>query len=314
MVKTTIKTLLASLLLCVAFAACSDDIEYTPGASVSDDTPIVYFDTINTEKVYVFPDVSSSDTGTSTDTVNIRVLRQNSTGKLTVPVIADSKSDGMEIPTSVTFEEGQDTTELALVYSKNGGSMKATFHLDDNYTNPYKAVGGSPNFSFEVAVLSKICRVQFNNETLPFYNEKSYIYMYEGKDNEFMWSNFCGSGINISFKVYPDDNTKKYTVDNIKKLAGDIEFTDHKYDYYGYGYYFLVDDNLYDVQWTPVGQDQTICYLYWYDYAYGSQYSQICFDPDNTSWTSYVCIGWAWYPSYSWAASNYWIIKLIYDE
>lgn len=271
-------TLLSIAILPLSFTACGDDDDYKPGSEVSDNCPTVYFANTNDNVVYLTPEEAAANVN-EYNSVDITVVREDSTGTLTVPVIVDVKSDGFDIPESVTFDDGDADTVLVVRYKDAGNGLSATFHLGEEYTNPYKKFDGTTTFNLSVSILEKVCNVTYDS-TSRFRYVTNEIYNYKGQ-NKFMWTNFLGSGINVNFQVDPSSGVT-FNASDIQSLKGGIKLLDHKLDYYNGGYWFILDDNGDWPSWTPTGQTEEISYFYMYD----GDYSLIDFGDYNDGYYS----------------------------
>lgn len=80
--------------------------------------------------------------------------RANSKGDADVAVIVDRADEVFEIPSTVSFKDGETEATLT-VGCKNLEALKPyqfTIHLDENATNPYVKVDGSSVFNYQVMV------------------------------------------------------------------------------------------------------------------------------------------------------------------
>lgn len=278
-----------------SLASCGDDDNYAPGAEVGDDNQNVYFPSTESETIYLYPeDVEASAGGTMTTA--IKLTRSQKSGELTVPIVVDSKSEDVSVPESVTFNDGDSLAYLNIAYTNPEKGLSANFHIDDSYSNPYLKNEGSTYMRLSIAVLEKVCNVSYSSGTQLsatnrsyFAQEKSEIYHCMGQ-NRFIWKNFVGSDIDVTFEVKLADGVE-FDNDSIQKNSGEINFLDHVNDYYGYGYVFLMDDDGDWPSWTPEGQTVTVSYFYMYDYHYTaysgfSGYNLIDFKPRNDDWYS----------------------------
>lgn len=276
-------------------SSCSDDDNYTPGAEVSDDNQNVYFPSSDNETIYLYPeDVAASQGGAMTTA--IKLVREQYNGSLTVPIIVDNKSEEVTVPESVTFNDGDSIAYLNISYSNPEKGLSADFHIDESCANPYLQNDGSTYLRLSIAVLEKVCNVKYSSSTQLsgtnrsyFANVTSEIYHCLGL-NKFIWKDFLGSNIDITFEVKLDDGVV-FENDSIQNNSGEINFLDHVNDYYGYGYVFLMDDDGDWPTWTPEGQTVEVSYFYMYDYHYTaysgySGYNLIEFKKRNDDWYS----------------------------
>lgn len=318
-------------MLTLSLASCSDDDNYSPGPEVNADCPNVYFPSSNEATVYLDPTTIAADPE-ATWTQTVKVARPDSVGSVTASVIVDKQSVGMEIPSTVTFADGEKEADLVISYTHPENGLNATFHIADESSNPYTIKDGSNSFILTIAVLQKVCNVSYssvtkrsgNNKSI-FANETSEIYNAKGF-NRFLWKNFCGSSIDLYFKVIPADGTV-FNASDLTKNKGEIHFLDHVYDYYGYGYVFLQstasdfgDDTW--PSWTPAGQDKTVSYFYIYDYYYSvysgyyGVYNTILFAPDDDWYNGFFGVGMSTDGGTSWTrdGSGYTYFFFDYDN
>lgn len=306
---------MAAAALPLALASCGGDDDYTPGAEVADDCPNVYFPSSNEETLYLYPeDVEASRGGEMSSAV--KLARPDGKGELTVPIVVDTKSDDVTVPESVTFADGDTLAYLDISYKNPEQGLKASFHVGEGYSNPYLMTDGSPYFQLSINVLAKVCDVTYSSAQKSsgtnrsyFAQVKSEIYNCMGQ-NRFIWKNLLGANVDVSFEVILPD-TVQFDPDTLSNTIGQINFLNHVYDYYDYGYVFLMDDNNDFLAWTPEGQDVTITAFYMYDYHYtvysGSSagYSFIDLKPRSDEWYSgYIAEGLTMDGGYTWTSDG----------
>lgn len=290
-----------NIMIAVAVAAwpilssCSDDDNYSPGPEVGADNPNVYFPASDNETIYLYPEDVAASQGSAMTTA-VKLQRDDTNGAITVPIVADILSEGVTLPESVTFNDGDSLAYLNVSYVNPEKGVSATFHIGDGYANPYVMNDGSMYKRLTIAVLEKVCDVNYSSNTQWSLTNNSYfsevtseIYHCMGQ-NRFIWKNFIGSDIDVTFEVKLDDGVT-FDNDSIQKNQGEINFLDHVNDYYGYGYVFLMDDNGDWPSWTPEGKDVTVSYFYMYDYHYTaysgySGYNLIDFKARTDDWYS----------------------------
>jgi len=289
--KLSYLTMFAAMMMSLTLVSCGDDDDYAPGAAVSEDCPSVYFSNESESSVFLDPDVVTANPDSVWEAA-VTVKRPDGTGELTVPIIVDIKSDGVDVPESVTFKDGETSADVIIRYVHPDNGLDATFHIDESYADPYTVTDGTTYFKLSIVILEKLCDVTYSTaSTLTaknlshFAGVTSEIWSCKGR-NKFMWKNFMGSGINIFFSVKPAEGVT-FNPQNINALNGEILLLDHKYDYYGYGYYFIMTDDNDWPTWTPAGQTDEINYFYMYDASYTySGYSFIDFAPRTDGYYS----------------------------
>lgn len=259
---TYISAISAAIALLLATASCSSDDNYTPGPEPTQGNQNVYFSNENPNDITVIPDGDKS--------VSLKVVRNTTSGNLTVPVVTDSKTGDLDIPGSVTFEDGDSIAELKITYTTFTSGMKFAVHIADDYTNPYAEKAGSTHFTASLAQLNKVCTVSYATGSR-FAGVTSEIYAYDGQ-NQFMWENFLGSGLDMVFTV---DTSKtegaSFDASDLSKLKGDI-IPKSNYTAVEDGWYLTegVGTKKYPT-WTPTGSDEPVTsfgFWSWYSYSY----------------------------------------------
>lgn len=320
---------MAVSMLTLSLASCGDDDDnYSPGAEVSSDCPNVYFPSDNETTVYLDPTTIAADPE-ATWTQTVKVARPDSIGSVTAAVVVDKKSDGMEIPSSVTFADGEKEADLVISYTHPENGLSASFHIADESVNPYVIKDGSISFTLSVAILEKVCNVTYSSSQKRsqtnrsvFANVTSEIYNCRGL-NKFLWKNFCGSNIDVFFEVIPATGTV-FNASDLQSNKGEIHFLDHMWDYYDYGYVFLQSeasdfgDDTWPT-WTPAGQEKEVSYFYVYDYAYSvysgyyGVYDTIIFAPDDDWYNGFFGEGMSTDGGTSWTRDGSGYVYFFFD-
>lgn len=267
-----------ALSLPVAFTSCGDDDDYSAGPEVSSDCPNVYFSESNTYTVTLTDKEVKADPE-AVRTVSINMERTDTKGEIKVPIVVDSKSDGVDIPADVTFADGAGKAELVISYTHPENGLEADFHVGDNYANPYAKKEGAVSYSLAIFTVVKVCDVTYDASSV-FAGVTSEIYNFSGQ-NKFQWRNFLGSGLNVNFKVGSVKNeagkdSLYFNPEALLGTYGSITFLDHTFDYYNNGSLYLMNDDDNYATWTPVGSSSEITYYYLYA---GSTYSWVSFNP-----------------------------------
>lgn len=277
---------MAALSVVGIMTSCGDDYEYSPGEAVADDCPNAYFSSDNESEIFVTSDGEKSFT--------LKVNRENTTEAITIPIIVDSKKGSFNIPESVSFAAGEAEALLTITYDEFEGGMNFSIHLDDDYVNPYLEVDGSVYYKASLAQLTKVAYVTYASDTRFAGVTGSAIYAYSG-ENKFRWSNFMGSGVNLTFTVDTSHTSGVYDPSDFKNLYGDIvPLSYFKQDDYGYHFVKEVGSEDY-ISWTPEGASEAVTSFYFYGYYASSSYSYIDFGYGGTGydgygyfWSSYV--------------------------
>jgi len=271
----------ATLVVPFALTSCSSDFDYEPGQAVSDDCQDVYFSDENGSEIFVTADGEKS--------ITLKVKREYTAGAVTVPVVVDYKTGSFNIPESVSFDDGESEADMTITYDEFTSGMNFCIHIADGYANPYLEVAGSTYYKATLALLTKVADVAYATDTRFANVSGSAIYSYSG-ENKFQWTNFMGSGYNMTFTVDTSKTSgSEYDPDDLTKLSGDIIPLNY-YTQDDYGYHFVKEvgsDNY--VTWTPEGQTEAVTKFYFYGY-YSGHYSFISFAPA----TDYDGYGYFW--------------------
>lgn len=249
--------------------SCSSDYDYKPGTAVADDCPAVYFSNNNESLI----EVKSDDASKS---VTLEVDRVNTNGSLTVPIVVESKTDNITVPESVTFADGEASTELVVTYSEFTVGTKFTVSVPDEYVNPYIILDGSSTFSASLAQVNKVCDVKYATDCRFSGVTGSAIYNYSG-ENRFIFSNFLGSGIDLKFRVDTGVSGATFDMNDLTTLSGDIIPLNYYYKD-DYGFHFVETGTQEDyVTWTPEGSSEPVTSFYYYGVYGGYSYTYIDF-------------------------------------
>lgn len=247
--------------------SCGNDDDYSAGPDVVANCPAVYFSSDNSSALVV----SNKDSA-----VTIKVKRAVTTGEITVPIVVESKVGDLSIPSSVTFADGEDEADLTVGFSNYKSGMTFTLSIDDAYVNPYLKVEGSSSYTGTLTQVNWVCDVAYDQNSRFKSVTGSAIYQYEGI-NRFVWRNFLGSGVDLTFMVDTSHNGTTFDPNDVKSLKGDFIPLDHFYKD-EWGYRFVQKDSNDDyVTWTPEGQTEEVTSFYFYFYQSDYSYSSIDF-------------------------------------
>jgi len=290
------KTLSAFLLPSLLLMSCnSTEDTYEPAQHVAADCIGAYFPNTNkSEIIKADADEKSFD---------ITVKREKTDNAVSIPIEILSKTDNINVPSTVDFAAGAEESTITLTYTDLETTPKYNIRLNEAYVNPYKMKDGSMEFAGNVFRLnlisdSVVIKNYDSTNTTIFKNHVSSIYQM-GSENKFIWRNFLGSGIDMKFKIDGGFNST-----DVLKSSGDVIPLDHYYDYGDYGWCLMSDEegNNY-ASWTATnGTVEDWMYFY---YAYeGSSYFYIDFNPETTASGKKYGWGFIWSACYdSW--SNY---------
>ena len=92
-----------------AFTACSDDDDYQPAQKVAEDNMGAYFAASNASSEVLTPEEYAAR-----PSVDLTVKRASSKGDADVAVIVDRADDVFEIPSTVSFKDGETEATLTV--------------------------------------------------------------------------------------------------------------------------------------------------------------------------------------------------------
>lgn len=125
-------------------ASCSSDDDWQPGQKTKDGCQQVYFPSSNESMIEL-------NVNEPTDrSIDITVARTKSEGELTVPITVVSKSEGVQIPSEVTFADGNLTASLNITVPnevQKGTSYEYSLLLEGDEVDPYAKLDGGSSFS-----------------------------------------------------------------------------------------------------------------------------------------------------------------------
>lgn len=221
----------------LVFASCDDDDDYSPATAESG--PQVYFHNEVETDIEIDPSASS---------VSIQLLRANTDGDITVPLTVEGDEGTIyNVPTSVTFDDGESTTDLVISYDPDDISYgvydEITITIDDDYDTAY----GFNTITITIGVTAWGDWDYWNSD-----GTCDYIYsiFFSGTDAglEFLYRhNFITTNL-YQFKVcncmYGVDLVLDYDSDTGIVAVSEPTSTDYYYDYYE-EYVYLCDYNYY---------------------------------------------------------------------
>lgn len=217
-----------------ALSSCSNDSDYSyvPGEVVSPDCPAVYFAASNPVESIFSPDEEAG--------IVIKVGRIRTTGELTVPILASDVAEGIKVPSSVTFADGE--AEAQLIVDASGipaGSIASyTVAFPSEYINPYAKTPGIGSFTGRIAcaewkLWADNVEFTFEDRYDPIYGQ---IYELQGVGKYYI-PNFLNTGLDLYFTM---ENSKSngafWTIDPYRNA-------DVYYDAdYEYTHWYLYDE------------------------------------------------------------------------
>lgn len=135
----------AAIAISIIFmASCSSDEDWQPGPKTKEGCQQVYFPSSN-ETVAIIDDTNPDDR-----TIEVTVARMVSEGTLTVPITTVSKSEGVQIPSEVTFADGSLTSSLSITVPteiEKGTAFEYSLQIEGDEVDPYAQLPGGSKFT-----------------------------------------------------------------------------------------------------------------------------------------------------------------------
>lgn len=175
----------------VAMVGCTSDGEsFEPGPAVSASCQQVHFDSSNATTMLM--SALAAD-----HTATYLIVRNSAAGPLTVPLQVHSASDGVVIPESVTFADGDTTAVLSVTLPQQvavGTSYDFDVELLGENVNPY--LSGAVRFSASIA-FPKVHSARMNFYT---YDDLGYFQQdcYELGGGRLLFPDFMHSGTDVT--------------------------------------------------------------------------------------------------------------------
>jgi len=230
------KYIFMSFVASLAFAACSDDYNYSVGKPAA-----------GGEEVYFSEDVQDNSNvvmALTDNVIKVTVVRNNSNGSVTAPITSYASNEGVfTVPSTVTFASGEKEATIEITTSE---AMKpfVTYSLSlivgEEYTNPYKENNLFPRA--DLSILKEDYVVVYNGtyssgffgeewENVIEYSELNDLYRIKNskeiedydEDGELIGTQLC----TLSFTFTWDKET------NVLELSDDAYSTGYEYDPYG---------------------------------------------------------------------------------
>lgn len=279
--KYILNTLLAAAAV-FTFTACDDDDDWTPGKEVSADSPAVYFAESNT---------FSHEFETDDHTFELTLKRLNTKNAVTVPLNTTTDNSSITVPSSVTFEAGQE--EATITVDCSGIPTKQQFNINiaipDDYSTPYAK--GFDTYAGTVAVVEWVTidpnfkYTYYDSSNAKVYNPTYGTFQMLEGSNKLKLTNFMNSGKDFIFNLDATQSGCSSTYIGINPI--------YNYSWVGGDYdcwYFYDEQNEEFPTWT-MADGEPITYFY----AYGVGYSYLnltdeygCFScylaPDEDTW------------------------------
>lgn len=197
------KTFLTITLSTLLFGACASEDVFEAGPAVPASCQEVHFDTAGEGTVMLIAAEPER-------TAHFTVMRNGTSGALTVPVKVISHADGITLPTTVEFADGENTTQFSVTTPQeveDGTTFDFEVELEGDNVNPYTE--GATRFSGAVAFpKSRIARMNFTNaKAFMGYMRQEF---YDLGNGRLIAKNFLESGTDVTL-IYDKNATE--TVD-----------------------------------------------------------------------------------------------------
>lgn len=143
--------LLMLIAVAFGFAACSDDDGYQPAEPISEDCQQVYFTSSNVTNMQL----ASNEIATTT--INVEVARIYASAAASIPVKVLATDDIFNIPETIEFAEGAETTTFAITLNEGqpeGERMLSITFEGAEYLDPYTKFDGHVCYALTLNVES----------------------------------------------------------------------------------------------------------------------------------------------------------------
>lgn len=287
-----------ALALGLCLASCDEkNDDFTPGDPTPADCMQVYFDSSNPAD---FIDEPNSRTS-----IDIVVSRVDTASAAEVPIVCKLADDGLSIPSSVKFAEGEKSTNLTISFGELETSKKYNFSLaiDDAYADHYSNLDGSTVFVGYVMDATWSVYVSGAKMTYSVVGtEYSWTVDIErlGSTNRYSIRDFMGSGLDMTFTVGSAAAGQKTGYYTMTPYSNYYTYTDD-----GVAGFYLYDTANGKLPEFTVGDKtiQEICFLT----KYGStEYNYIGFSKGYAQFSTY----WSTYTDGSYDYYNY--VELVF--
>lgn len=288
-IKTSLYMIAAACGL--VLASCSDD-EYQAGEEPTPYCISAFFSSTNESNLIITPEELAAS-----PRMTLKVERMESDEAATVPVIVERKHSAFNIPSSVEFKAGEDTTSLTIEFPnlEKGDACDFVIRLGEEYVNHYAQLEGSDVFkgSVLVAQWDKLISngmfwFEYNNYQSPVL--RSNVYHLSGQ-NRFYIEDFMGSGVNLQFSIENDN----FSVTDSTTWVGEIYPLNYVVeggdDGYGNTYQWFANGANDPISWFPAGWDEG-----WKSYfdiswlgLYGGDFTTFSFSPTADGYISMTC-------------------------
>lgn len=219
------------LALAMVMAGCSDSDDYEAAEPLQAGNEQVHFAAGNTQKS-IF---GSEDTSRE---ISFSVVRNTTSGTITVPVTLSKATPGVTADEQVTFADGDSTATIHVELpdtAKAGDQFSYTLTLSGDNTDPYSLLSGGLSFSGSAVVAKSarlLCAIYYSdgvNATDSWY-EKAY----DLGDGIYQLYDFCNTGHTIYLKI---DKAKGLTTPYVEDYTDIDQYDDAYGTNIGLGYY-----------------------------------------------------------------------------
>lgn len=258
-------------------AACSSEDVWQAGEKVSEGCQQVYFSKDNES----MPDLMVGDASE----MSLVVKRVTTSGALTVPIHIVEADSCLNIPESVTFNDGEDEAVVKIVGPETleeGHDYNFSLQLEGDNVDPYAKLDGSTKFfgTMRLSVPVRIyCALLAGGEYKNFYH---LVYL---RDHKVVFPNFFNSGVKL--EVGYNDSNQKVTLLGTGQVMEGVDDDGSTYTYntwdetvssYGpelFAYTFVDNDQkYYNYDNAPYDLWFYTDYSYWYP---TQGYMYLCF-------------------------------------
>lgn len=160
--KHTFKYSVLALALTLGISSCTDDYDYDAPSKVAENTPGVQFEEA----------ASRTAVGVEDNSFDITLTRNNTTGELTVPLIAET-SDVINVPSTAKFADGSDETTITVTLGEGVELCKKydlKISIPEEYTDPYDEANGG-----FISYATKVIKEDYQPYAAGYYTE-SFFY------------------------------------------------------------------------------------------------------------------------------------------
>lgn len=245
-------SILASIAILTLATACSDSDDWTPGPEEASGA-VAYFPEQSAYKFTLMPD--------DDHTIPVLIARNSAVGDATVALTCTSSVEGLSLPTSVTFHDGEKTTFVPIDCSNV--PLKTSAQISLTINDPLIYGAGSAQVDLTVTTTAgwiKVATVYCSFQE--YYSPITMDLMVLDGTSSFKFADYLGSGVDLPFTLTSSG------VENLVPTAN-VDFIQD--DDYGSWYFYDEANETYPV-WSPDGEGEPKIYA---AYTYGQSYTYI---------------------------------------